>query len=176
MEIDEAVLQQSGLAKLTDPSKHDLISIREWLETPNMGNLSLLGQDRTTWGEGKSIDPDHDLMTLRPGQTQDRFSRWLDERFISWFHHIFWHRITNANTDPESGIVTYSAEAIHRATAHVTTIVASSLPILAISILYCVTSMNVRLGLIALFSIIFTTCLTFFTDIKRGEIFLATST
>jgi hypothetical protein len=173
---DEAVMQQSGLAKLRDPSKHDLISIREWLETPNMGNLSLIGIDRTTWGEGRSIDPVHDLMSLSSSQNEDRFSRWLNERFLAWFHRIFWHRITNCTADPESGIVTYDTECINRTAVRVTTIVASSLPILAISILYCVTSMGVRLGLIALFSIVFTTCLAFFTDIKRGEIFLATST
>jgi len=164
------------MAKLKDPSKYDLLSIREWLETPNMGSLSLLGLDRTTWGEGNFIDPGHDLMSLNSGLIEDRFSRWLDERFLSWFHRIFWHRVTNCNADPESGIISYDTDIVNRTAARVTTIVASSLPILAISILYCVTSMNVRLGLVATFSIVFTTCLTFFTNIKRGEIFLATST
>jgi hypothetical protein len=173
---DEAILQQSGLARLKDATKHDLRSLRDWLTTPNMGNLALIGADRNTWGDDNSIDPHHDLLSLNTGPIEDPFSSWLNGSFLAWFHHIFWYRMKNPGADPETGIVTYSSESIRRTTSYITTVVASSLPIMAIVFLYCVNSMKARLGLITLFSFVFSACLNFFTDSKRGEIFLASST
>lgn len=78
--------------------------------------------------------------------------------------------------DIESGIVSYEDTTLQKFISHITTIIASSLPILAITVLYYIGAMNARLGLIALFTIVFTTCLSFFTNTTRVEIFISTST
>ena len=164
------------MSHFADPNTHDLRSLQQWLERPGMGNLALLGKDRDTWGDTElSIDPHHDLLTVASSGNRDTFTTWFMERFVLWTHRLFWHRLKKVD-DPESGIASYNRETLYKYTSHITTIVASLLPILAIVVLYCVNSMKIRLGLIALFTFTFTAALSFFTGAKRGEIFIATST
>jgi hypothetical protein len=140
-----------------------------------MGNLALFGKDRDTWGASdEPINPHSDLLTIASSGKRDPFSAWCSQRFIRWFYQIFWHRLKP--DDPEAGIVSYENQMLQKYTSYITTIVASLLPILAIVVLYCVASMNARLGVIGLFTVIFTVCLCFFTHATRGEIFIATST
>ena len=147
------------MSQLADPSSHDLRSLQQWLERPSMGNLALIGKDRATWGNiDLPIDPHHDLLAVSLSGNRDSFTTWFMEQLVLWLHRLFWHRT------------------LHRYTSHITTIVASLLPILAIVVLYCVNSMKIRLGLIALFTFTFAAALSFFTGAKRGEIFIATST
>ncbi|KAH7420117.1 hypothetical protein BKA64DRAFT_738182 [Cadophora sp. MPI-SDFR-AT-0126] len=175
-DYNDAIIQQSIMSHLADPSRHDLRSLQEWLERPGMGNLALIGKDRAIWGDADTpIDPHHDLLTASSSGDRDSFSTWFMERFVLWIHRLFWHRVKKVG-DPESGIASYKEGTLRRCTSHITTITASLLPILAIVVLYCVDSMKGRLGLIALFTFTFTAALSVFTGAKRGEIFIATST
>ncbi|PVH73039.1 hypothetical protein DL98DRAFT_432025 [Cadophora sp. DSE1049] len=175
-EYNDAIIQQSVMSHLAGPNHHDLRSLQQWLERPGMGNLALIGKDRSTWGDAElPINPHHDLLTVSSSGNRDLFSTWFMERFVLWIHKIFWHRVKKVD-DPESGITSYEGQTLHRYTSHITTIIASLLPILAIVVLYCVDSMKARLGLVALFTFTFTAALSFFTGAKRGEIFIATST
>lgn len=81
---NEAVLKQAKLARLEDPSRQDLDLMRTWLQRPTMGNLPLLGLDRTVW------DKDHeaDLMALRARRQNDLFSTWVIENVVPKFHHV----------------------------------------------------------------------------------------
>jgi hypothetical protein len=174
--IDDAVIQQSIISCLADPNRHDLRSLQDWLERPNMGNLALIGKDRDIWGaSNEPISPNMDLLALNSGGENDPFSIWFTQKFISWFHYILWHRMKKPD-DTESGIVSYEDTTVQKCISHITIIIASSLPILAIAVLYCVGAMNARLGLMALFTVVFTTCLSFFTNATRVEIFISTST
>jgi hypothetical protein len=173
---DDAVIQQSIMHQLSQPYKHDLRMLQDWLDRPTMGNLALIGADRDTWGGiDKPIDPNSDLLTPKLRQESDAFSRWLAEKFVTWVYHIFWYRVKKPQ-DLEAGITSYRDNITQRYASYITTTVASLLPILAIIILHCVDPMNTRLGLIALFTIAFTISLTIFTNAKRGEIFTAAST
>jgi hypothetical protein len=174
--LDDAVIQQSVLSRLADPTLHDLRSLQSWLERPNMGNLSLLGKDRDTWGSSdEPLKPNADLFSFQSNPDRDPFSKWWTQVFIRWFHHKLWHRIKKSD-DLESGIVSYEARTIQRHTAYTTTVVASLLPMLTIIVLYHVNSMNTRMGLIALFIILFTISLSLFTNSTRSEVFIATAT
>lgn len=164
------------MGQLADPNAHDLRSLQQWLERLGMGNFTLIGKDSATWGDTElPINPNHDLLTVSSSANKDSFSASFTERFVLWIHRLFWHRVKKVD-DPESGIASYEQDTLHRYTSHITTIVASLLPILAIVVLYCVGSMKARLGLIALFTFSFTAALSFFTGAKRGEIFIATLT
>jgi hypothetical protein len=174
--IDDAVIQQSIISRLANPTRPDLRSLQNWLERPNMGNLALIGKDRGIWGASdEPISPNMDLLAINSAGENDPFSLWFTQKFIRWFHYIFWHRMKKPD-DAESGIISYEDKIVQKCTSHVTTIISSLLPILAIVVLYCVGAMNVRLGLIALFTVVFTTCLSFFTNATRAEIFISTST
>jgi hypothetical protein len=173
--IDDALIQQSIISRLSDPNPHNLRSLQNWLERPNMGNLALIGKDRDTWGASdEPLSHNMDLLAIKSGGENDAFSTWFNRKFIHWFHHILWHRIKKADT--ESGIFSYEDKTLQKYTSHITTIIASSLPILAIVVLYYVDAMNARLGLMALFTVVFAAGLSFFTNATRGEIFIATST
>jgi hypothetical protein len=174
--VDDFVIQQSLMQKLSNPSHHDLRSLQDWIERPTMGNLALIGEDKDTWGAlGQPLHPNPDLATVTSRLEDDPFSKWFSKRFITWFHHVLGHRVKKP-LDPETGIVSYQDETVERYTSHITTIVASLMPILATVVLHCADSMNTRLGLIAVFAFVFTVCLMFFSNISRGEIFIATST
>lgn len=161
---------------LAKPEKHDLRELQDWLERQAFGNMALIGADRETWGRlHEPINPHTDLLTLSSTGCEDRFSRWFSQKFIVWFHYTFRHQSSNSD-DLESGIVSYSSSAIERCTALVTIIFASLLPILSMIVLYCASSMKLRLGLTVLFTLVFTVCVSTFTSAKKGEIFMATST
>jgi len=142
-----------------------------------MGNMPLIGGDKDTWGSlDQSLSPNPDLLTLDIRQRdRDVFTNWVTVKLMRWFHHVFGHRVKKPQ-DPESGIASYEAGTIQRYTSHVTTIVSSLLPILAIITLQFVQAGNIQLGLITLFSFVFTFCMTIFTTATRGEIFIGTST
>jgi hypothetical protein len=141
-----------------------------------MGNLALIGKDRDTWGASdEPLSHNMDLLAIKSGGENDAFSTWSSQKFMYWFHHILWHRMKKAD-DAESGIFSYEDKTLQKYTSHITTIIASSLPILAIVVLYYVDAMNARLGLMALFTVVFAACLSIFTNATRGESFIATST
>ena len=174
--IDNAVIQQSIINRLADPNRHDLRSLQNWLERPNIGNLAFIGKDRDIWGASdEPISPNIDLLVINSGGKTDLFFIWFAQKFIYWFYYIFWHRIKKPD-DIESGIVLYKDTTLQKFTSHIIIIIASLLPILAIAVLYCIGAMNARLGLITLFMIVFTTCLLFFTNAIRIEIFISTLT
>ncbi|KAG9236257.1 hypothetical protein BJ875DRAFT_503479 [Amylocarpus encephaloides] len=177
-EYNGFIIQQATIQQLSRPDEYDIRALQDWLDRPAMGNLAFEGADRHTWGDLKTpINPDSDLLALssRGEVSSDPFSCWFSEKFVPWFHHIFWHRVKKPQ-DLETGIARYRDDAIHRFTLSITTVVASLLPVLAIIILYCVKSMSTRLGLVGLFTTIFSFSLMVFTNAKRGEIFAATST
>ncbi|KAH8593912.1 hypothetical protein B0O99DRAFT_574662 [Bisporella sp. PMI_857] len=175
-EYNDAVIQQSIISRLADPNESTLRSLQDWLERPKMGNLALLGRDRDTWGASdEPLRNNMDLFAIGSGRENNVFSTWFSRKFIRWFHHALWHRTKKAD-DIESGIFSYKDTTLQRYTLHITTIIACSLPILAIVVLYYVDSMDARLGLVALFTVVFAACLSIFTHTTRVEIFIATST
>lgn len=173
---DEALIQQAQLKKLEEPRHNDLRLLQDWLERPTMGNLALIGEDRNIWGAlDEPINPNLDLLTLKTGMTEDSFSRWFAVTLLRVFHRIMGHHFKKPQ-NPESGIVSYEERTVRRYTSHVTTIVASLLPVLATIGLRFAKGIAVQIVLISIFSFVFTSCMTVFTRATRGEIFIGTST
>lgn len=83
------------------------------------------------------------------------------------------------NKAPSSGLyantIHYSDSTLTRTGEVIGTMCASTLPVLAIVILYCVQSMGKRLAAIAVFTSIFSAVLGIFSDARRIEIFAATA-
>jgi len=80
-----------------------------------------------------------------------------------------------SSVQDDSGIAQYSEAGIATAARMVGAVLASLLPILAIVVLYLVDNTGARLGLVAVFSAIFSTTLWFLNDGKLIEVFSATS-
>ncbi|CAG8952589.1 hypothetical protein HYFRA_00009695 [Hymenoscyphus fraxineus] len=175
-EYNDAVIQQAVLLGFSPPRAHDLQSLRDWIQRPQMGNYPLIGADRHTWGSLDSpIDPQTDLITLAPPTHNDIFTHWFFETIIPLLHRLPYAWSRAKEPDVESGIIMYRDEKMQRYTAFLTTVVASLLPTVAIVVLYCVQEMRVRLGLIVGFTMVFTACLVVFTAGRRGEVFAASS-
>lgn len=157
-----------------------------------MGNVYLVGRDRHVWSEGV------DLVALKSRTRTYPFAGWLMNAMPS-FHSLFGRHFkvsfaTSARAsvirvadmllqkkddsaaDIAPNTVYYSDKKTLRTAAFIGTIVASLLPVLAIAVLYSVKGMPARLGLVAAFTAIFSTCLWFMTDGKLIEVFAATST
>lgn len=167
---NDAVLKQAHLARLEDPSRHDLELMRTWLQRPSMGNFPLLGLDRTTW------DKDHetDLVALRPRRQSDFFSNWVIENIVPKFHHFIGARFKTP--DPlSSGLFTYDDNTLLMITFCVITTIASTLPILSVVLLYYVQSDTARLWLAMMLCACFTLVLGLMTNARRIDIFATTA-
>jgi hypothetical protein len=162
------------MASMSDAAETDLKEIQYFLEGCEGMRLSLKGIDSTTWG---SVDHPHDrapdLASLRARNHEDIFSRWIRKIVIGpLFRHVG-HRFKKPN--PVLGLHAYKDSRFLQFTHLLTTLVASSLLITSITILYNIDSMGTRLGVIAAFNVAFSLCLHIFSLGKRIEIFATTS-
>lgn len=77
--------------------------------------------------------------------------------------------------DVEGSIYVYDEKIVIRTADMVGTAVSSLLPVLAVVVLYCIREMLTRLGMVALFTVLFSLALMATTKAKRVEIFAATA-
>ncbi|EPE28076.1 hypothetical protein GLAREA_04867 [Glarea lozoyensis ATCC 20868] len=175
-QYNDAVIQQSTIQNLPYPRAHALKVLWEWLRRPSMGNRGLVGLDHQIWG-GEDSPANHniDLLSLDATKNADVFSNWFSEKLLVFYHIVIGSRFQR-RVDIESGVCSYQGHIIHRCISCITVVVASLIPVLAIAVLFCVSSMKIRLLLVALFTVIFTMSLTILTSAKKAEIFAATST
>lgn len=160
------------------------------------GRCLCAGQDRDVWAEGA------DLMMLANQSSSNRFTRWIGASFAPMYHQaagaakscfvcgkcptenrdrassltIYQGKKNNVQGPQEqSGIAEYSDASVTTIAQLVGSVLASLLPILAIVVLHLVDGTGTRLGLIAVFSAIFSSSLWFLNDGKLIEVFSATS-
>jgi hypothetical protein len=137
-----------------------------------MGPHVLSGYDAYIWGSNNK-PPEPDLITLRPRKKKDRFSKWAEENALSKLVRCGCAPLLTVSRT--LGVVGYDDETIYRITYWITSIVASLIPIASIAILYCVQSMPVRLGIIAIFNVLVSVCLMGLANAKRAEVFAITA-
>lgn len=150
------------------PNRQSLKLLQDWLEKKDGGNFKLEGLDRNVWEEG------NDLLAIHPESFDDSFTRLIHKRVISFYHKYIGLKF-QAPTDIENGLYKYEPGGILRAADIVGTLISSSLPILAVVVLCCVKSLLTRLGLVGLFTVLFSLALITITEAKRVEIFAATA-
>ncbi|KAL5315057.1 hypothetical protein ACEPPN_017708 [Leptodophora sp. 'Broadleaf-Isolate-01'] len=168
-EYNECLFQQRQLATFDQPETGNLEFLNDWLADPRQGGCALEGLDRNVWKEGK------DLLVIKPdGIAADSFTRVLRKPLIALCHKLrtqFRHR----PVDEESMIYVYDEKIVIRVADMIGTVIASLLPVLAVIVLYSVREMLARLGMIALFTVVFALALMVTTKAKRVEIFAATA-
>ena len=147
--------------------------MRRWLTWPNAGDSFMRGLEASVW------NPEHtsDLLTLnsRPGE-HDRFTGWLVNGLLAWFHCNIGHRLMrNRPADEEAGFREYSNVKLVVYMEILVTSLSTMIPIAATIAPYFVKGMAARLALVAVFMILFCTSLAIFTNGRRIEIFAATA-
>jgi len=171
-EYNDCFAQVVRMTEQDGPNPYDLRFLRNWLERPKMGNFPILGPDQHVWEKSN----EKDLAAIQRRQGDDPFTRWFIDSCIPRFHNVFGKYFkSHLPEEPESEISQYS-EAHLTGVVHVlSTVLASLLPISSIVILYFVSNLLVRLGIVVTFTAIFSFSLALITQSKRIEIFAGTS-
>ena len=157
------------LAKVRKPTKVNLEFLRDWLRRPEMGNFPIISEDRDTW---ENVD----LMVLDDQSQKDALTVWLSEWLIPRFHLAVGKHIKKPVTwAPSSGLSSYSDRGVQLVVDAVVTLTSSFLPMLSIVVLSWVDRKGVRLGVIAIFTTLFSLCLSLLTRARRVDIFAATA-
>lgn len=167
MHLDTALIQMKDLASMNYPRRHDLEKFRQFMTA--LGK-PILGDDLTAWG---SNDPSWDieaaaadLVSIREHPQDDTFSRWVGEKGSNWIHKYF-----NIKPSKRTGLRTLYDSPFTKFANAITTIIASVLPSLSITVLYSIKSTWKRIIILAVFNILISVCLTAFTSAKRSEMF-----
>ena len=152
------------------PDKWDRNYVQHFLATADMGPLALIGDDAMTWGSMTNPNGHaRDLISLRPRRLDDSFSHWLASSVITSLFRCGCTRFKKPSKT--HGVVGIQDSTIIRIASWVTSVLASVIPIVSIAVLYNVNSMKVRIGMVAVFNLVISLCMTVFTDAKRSEIF-----
>ncbi|KAF8863111.1 hypothetical protein BDZ45DRAFT_798711 [Acephala macrosclerotiorum] len=165
-QYNKAVLRQFSMSNLPQPGAQDLHHLKQWLADPKGGDYSLDGIDSDLW---ESSD---DLFALRERPDADKLSEWVIQDLLPYYHRHVGQIFKKPKLDGDSS-VTYAENYFLSACV---TVLSSALIVVPVVVLHAVKPMNVRLGLLALFTVIFSLCVSALTSAKRGEIFIATAT
>lgn len=170
---DETMAHQKMMRDLQSPAKTNLAFFRDWLTRKKMGGCPILGADRHAWDE----ETEYDLIALVHSKDTDSFTNWVCRTIVPGFHAVLGRYVKKPVAwDPESGICDYSESTILTVLDICGTVVSSLLSISAIVVLYLVSNMSVRLGIVAAFTAVFALVLALMTKARRVEIFVATTT
>lgn len=169
------LLEQSRLHELMKPDKVYVNTIADFINSEKDGNKPgwLSHPDSTIYGvwDDNREPIQGDLVTLnRAFRQQDPFTRFFTNTFLVW-----WHRIYSRFRAPDGSLdeYVYEDKTLSRYMRAIVMIIASALPTCSIVALYFIQSSLWRLGFIVMFSGVFASALSFFTEAKSIEVFTA---
>jgi hypothetical protein len=168
--LGQALVLQSQLLALPAPNACDLSYLRAWLQKSINDDpaTALNGWDSSSWdtdGGGR------DLLALHSRLNSDPFSTWVLEHGVGWLYRRLWYRLPLPLYRRRGDGLALCDSSILRVTALFATALASLLPVGSIAVLYVVTSMKAKLGLVALFTFLSAVALSGCTTAGRGEVF-----
>lgn len=189
---DEALFQVMRLDQAEGPSSRDIQDLRKWLIRPSMGNNFLIGAEALTWDEVNNGD----FISPRVG-TPDKFNSLLTGSILDAYHWAYGHRKeasqnlsmlivcrTNADQyqnqdsrmqDLGNNLRVYDDKKITVVADALAAVISSLLPTVMILVLFFVHDMLWRLGLLIIFTAIFSASITVFTNAKKIEVYSATA-
>ncbi|KAI1123539.1 hypothetical protein F5Y10DRAFT_270028 [Nemania abortiva] len=156
-EYHQALYYHREVLALRSPHKKILGDLREWMRRPTMGHIAILSWDWRTW---ETCDKD-DLITFEDS-TMDRFTSLVTYTIVDVYHHLIGRHI-------------HTHKSIARFTQAFTVLIACTLPVASIVILYIVENMATRLGIIAILTGLFPLSMSLLTMATLQEIFAATA-
>ncbi|KAI9688353.1 MAG: hypothetical protein M1822_001302 [Bathelium mastoideum] len=156
------------------PRNPDRKYLQWWLQDPEHGGHSLMGDDSNIWGSfvkpGAAAD---DLVCVKPRRDDDPLTEWVKSKFIFWFDKNIRRRFNGSPSRDED--FAYK-EATIRGYTHIFAVALVSILINgSMGVLFWVRSTEIRLFLIAIFCVLFVVCMTCVTKATRSEIFSAVS-
>ena len=136
-----------------------------------MGNSFLRGREATVWTDRMPKE----MLTLAKRQMDsDPFSTWLSTGLVGFFDRAWGNRRKNPiPVDPDSGIVEYDNSRLNVISNAVSVTFASLVPTVSVLILNQVGPTKIKLGLVVVFTAVFSAALAAFTSARKIEIFSA---
>ncbi|KAI1111685.1 hypothetical protein F5Y14DRAFT_303983 [Nemania sp. NC0429] len=167
-EYREALLFESTLATIPTPDRKTLKAFKDEFFHLKPGEST--GWPMLGGSSSKLYDDPDDLLVFHAPEQRDRLTMFIQDNFGYLFKDKTISRLNrSANVDYASG------RKIASFIAWLSTALAAILLIGAIIILYNVESDNLKLALIAIFTILFAACVGLLTNAKRSEIFSSTA-
>ena len=134
-----------------------------------MGDLFLRGRERQTWS-GRTPQ---EMITLAQRQMErDPFSNWLSTWLVDIYDKV-WGNRRKEHIAGNPGIVQYDDTQLTTISNAVGVVFASLVPTVSVLVLYFIKNMLVRIGLLVVFTAIFSAALALFTSARKIEIFSA---
>lgn len=164
--LDEALQAQAWLQSLEKPPKHMQNAMRTALEW-NTDLRTSISETDLEYLDSKNFQ---DTISLAPNPYREAFSRFLANR-LSWFFLSSKER----EEERQEGFTVFSDHRIRRTTRLVAVVLSSILPVLSIVILYYVHSTEVHIGLIIVFSTLFSAVVAAVSDARNVEVMAATA-
>jgi hypothetical protein len=83
--VDQAILDQHALSKLTKTAAVDRTFIQKWMKTASMGGVGLTGLDSEVWDEKTPIS---ELQTISARSFDDIFSLWMSHHGFKLYQRL----------------------------------------------------------------------------------------
>jgi hypothetical protein len=151
---------------MNKPSERVLVAYRDFLKGTGLSAAQDIPLDLISGRASEFLDSKMDLITLQKPLETDHLSRLLRD------HWLFKNRST---TDPLDRTALFRDSHIVRTVATLDLIFAAILLVGAIVTLYSVSSAEAKLGLVAMFTMLFAATVALCTNAKRAEVFAATA-
>ncbi|KAI3330101.1 hypothetical protein F4824DRAFT_492444 [Ustulina deusta] len=174
----QALYFHNAALALRTPHIKILGDLREWMRRPTMGFIHILSMDWRTWEYCDKTD-----MITFENSVMDRFTSLITYTIVDIYHSLIGRHIHQAREETSLPLnyrdhrhkVTYTHRSIARFTQTFTVLIACTLPIAGIVVLYNVHDMAIRLGIIAALTGLFSTSMSILTTASLQEIFSATA-
>jgi hypothetical protein len=169
--LETTLLRHSQLSNiLHKPRKHDLDILAGNLDNPRLPDY-LLGLDSNVWKDQSFRE---DLLSINKVHEFDTVSKWLIHLFLEPYHRFFGHRKQQA-LNADANLFHYDNSHLEAPANIISIVLSSVLPVLSIVVLYLIHNMPTRLGLVALFTALFSLSVAILTKAKRVDVFTATA-
>lgn len=157
--------------KQISPNSSDVKFLRRWFMEETMGDFPLKGLDRNIW----ETSPPSSLVALQPRNYDDPLNSVFLSKVSTWWHSCVGHRIKKRVNDQEAQYFEYSDKKILRTANILSSVISSVLLVGSIVILAFVKDLYIRLGVVALFTQMFSLALVLVTNARKVEMFAATA-
>lgn len=161
---DTALVRMTHLQTLPVPDRRELSSLRTLLQTPEYGNNFLSGSVEDVWEEDKGHS---DYVQLGPESNERDLLTTTVAKGALLVRRRYGRRTrTEINRVSDATIVQVANT--------ISSILASSIPVIALSSLYMIEDLRKRLWMILAFTVLFSLILLTTTRSRRVEIYAAT--
>jgi hypothetical protein len=167
---DEAIYLQIRLRAAASPNENDLKFVGQWFEGETMGNLPLNGLDSEVWETSSASE----LVALKPRQADDPLAGFFLKRVFVWWHYCIGRRVQKP-VDVEANYFEYNDRRVLKVADCVGSIISSVFLTVSVVVLYFVTSMPARLGILVAFTVLFSLVMTLVTNARKAEVFAGTA-